>query len=36
MCQFVDKVFQMRDGKLVQVYETKKEIMEMAGGVMVH
>lgn len=36
MCQFVDKVFQMRDGKLVQVFETKKEIMELAGGMMVH
>jgi hypothetical protein len=26
----------MRDGKLVQVFETKKEIMELAGGMMVH
>lgn len=30
MCQFVDRVLQMRDGKLVQVYETKNEIMELA------
>ena len=30
MCQFVDRVLQMQDGKLVRVYETKKEIMELA------
>lgn len=30
MCQFVDRVLQMQDGKLVRVYESKKEIMELA------
>ncbi|MBK6791901.1 MAG: ABC transporter ATP-binding protein [Anaerolineales bacterium] len=30
MCQFVDRVLQMQDGKLVRVYETKEEIMELA------
>lgn len=30
MCQFVDRVLQMQDGKLVRVYETKKDIMELA------
>lgn len=30
MCQFVDRVLQMRDGKLVRMYETKKEIIELA------
>lgn len=30
MCQFVDRVLQMQDGKLVRVYETKNEIMELA------
>jgi putative ABC transport system ATP-binding protein len=32
MCQFVDRVLQMQDGKLVRVYEDKKEIMELARG----
>lgn len=32
MCQYVDKVFQMQDGRLVQVYQTKNEIMELAQG----
>jgi putative ABC transport system ATP-binding protein len=32
MCVHVDRVLQMRDGKLVQVYESKQEIMELAGG----
>ena len=36
MCQFVDRVLQMQDGKLVQVYESKKEIMELAQGTMKH
>ncbi len=37
MCQFVDRVLQMQDGKLVQVYEDKDEIMELAlGTVRVH
>ena len=30
MCQYVDRVLQMQDGKLFRVYETKKEIMELA------
>lgn len=30
MCQFVDRVLQMQDGKLVRVYDTKEEIMELA------
>ncbi len=30
MCQFVDRVLQMQDGKLVRVYETKKEIRGLA------
>lgn len=30
MCQFVDRVLQMQDGKLVRIYQTKKEIMELA------
>jgi len=29
MCKFVDRVLQMQDGKLVRVYESKKEIMEL-------
>ena len=32
MCQYVDRVLQMRDGKLVKVLETKEEIMELAKG----
>ena len=32
MCQYVDRVLQMRDGKLVKVLESKKEIMEPAKG----
>lgn len=30
MCQFVDRVLMMQDGKLVRTYQTKKEIMELA------
>lgn len=33
MCQYVDRVLQMQDGKLVRVYETKDEIMELATAV---
>jgi putative ABC transport system ATP-binding protein len=33
MCKYVDRVLQMRDGKLVQVYESKDEIMALARGV---
>jgi putative ABC transport system ATP-binding protein len=36
MCQYVDRVLQMRDGKLVQVYESKDEIMELAQGAVKH
>jgi putative ABC transport system ATP-binding protein len=32
MCQYVDRVLQMRDGKLVRTYEARKEIMELAKG----
>jgi hypothetical protein len=31
-CQYVDRVLQMRDGKLVQVIEDKKEIVRLATG----
>ncbi|MBI5950885.1 MAG: ABC transporter ATP-binding protein [Chloroflexi bacterium] len=36
MCQYVDRVLQMQDGKLVQVYESKDEIMELAQGTLKH
>jgi len=36
MCQFVDRVLQMQDGKLVQIYETKQDIMELAQGTLKH
>ena len=36
MCQYVDRVLQMQDGKLVQIYETKDEIMELAMGTVKH
>lgn len=36
MCQFVDRVLQMRDGKLVQVYESRDEILELAQGAVKH
>jgi putative ABC transport system ATP-binding protein len=36
LCQYVDRVLQMQDGKLVRVYETKEEIMELAMGTMKH
>ena len=32
MCQYVHRVLQMQDGKLVRVFETKDEIMELAMG----
>ena len=32
MVQFVDRVLQMQDGKLVRIYESKAEIMELAMG----
>ena len=36
MCQYVDRVLQMQDGKLVREYSTKEEIMELALGSMKH
>jgi putative ABC transport system ATP-binding protein len=36
MCQYVDRVLQMQDGKLVRIYETKDEIMELAMGTTKH
>jgi len=36
MCQYVDRVLQMQDGKLVRIYETKDEIMELAMGTVKH
>jgi putative ABC transport system ATP-binding protein len=36
MCQYVDRVLQMQDGKLVKEYSSKKEIMELAQGVLKH
>ncbi len=36
MCQFVDRVLQMQDGKLVRIYEDKQEIMELAQGTLKH
>ena len=36
MCQYVDRVLQMQDGKLVRIYETRDEIMELAIGKVKH
>jgi putative ABC transport system ATP-binding protein len=36
MCQFVDRVLQMQDGKLVRIYETKDDVMELATGAVKH
>jgi len=36
MCQYVDRVLQMQDGKLVRIVNTKEEIMELAQGTMKH
>ena len=36
MVQYVDRVLQMQDGKLVRIYETRDEIMELAQGTMKH
>ena len=36
MCQYVDRVLQMQDGKLVRIYETKEEITELAMGSVRH
>jgi putative ABC transport system ATP-binding protein len=32
MCEFVDRVLQMQDGKLVRVYTGREEIMELVKG----
>ncbi len=32
MCKYVDRILQMRDGKLVQIYATKDEVMALARG----
>jgi putative ABC transport system ATP-binding protein len=32
MCQYVDRILQMRDGKLVQIYDTHEEILALAKG----
>lgn len=32
MCEFVDRVLMMRDGKLVKIYATREEIMELVRG----
>jgi len=32
MCEFVDRVLQMQDGKLVQVYTSRDEIMKLVKG----
>jgi putative ABC transport system ATP-binding protein len=36
MCKFVDRVLQMEDGKLVRIYQTKDEMMELAAGTVTH
>ena len=33
MCQYVDRVLQMRDGRLVHIYESHEEILVLARGV---
>jgi putative ABC transport system ATP-binding protein len=32
MCEYVDRVLQMRDGKLVKIYSTHEEIVKLARG----
>jgi putative ABC transport system ATP-binding protein len=32
MCEFVDRVLQMQDGKLVRIYTGREEIMELVTG----
>jgi len=36
MCQFVDRVLQMQDGKLVRIFDKRNEIMELVKGIMKH
>jgi putative ABC transport system ATP-binding protein len=33
MCAYVDRILQMRDGKLVKIFSTRDEIMNLARGV---
>jgi putative ABC transport system ATP-binding protein len=32
MCKYVDRILQMRDGKLVMIYDKQSEIMALAKG----
>jgi hypothetical protein len=32
MCEFVDRVLQMQDGKLVRCYNGREEIMQLVKG----
>jgi len=32
MCEFVDRVLRMQDGKLVRIYSTREDIMELVRG----
>jgi hypothetical protein len=32
MVQYVDRVLQMRDGKLIKIFEDRKEILALAKG----
>ncbi len=32
MCEYVDRVLQMQDGKLVQIYSAREEIMQLVSG----
>lgn len=32
MCEYVDRVLQMQDGKLVRIYSTREDIMELVRG----
>ncbi len=32
MCQYVDRVLQMRDGKLVKIFTSREEILQLAKG----
>jgi len=36
MCQYVDRVLQMQDGKLVRIYQDRDEIMDLAQGKIKH
>jgi putative ABC transport system ATP-binding protein len=36
LVQYVDRVLQMQDGKLVKIYESRDEIMELAMGTVKH